>query len=299
LRAELVGKDLLLASTPPAEQTVLTMDMTGSGNTYPFQAPRSGYLNVTATGEGESIQFELYDDQFLPVAFGQNGRLSVRVEQGQVYLLYATGSGQPIEIHLGVADQPLDSSTPTTITTDALDVNDDGMLTPRDALAVINWINQHVGSQAAKGSSRSLDVNVDGIVSALDVLRIINGLNSLAVVTEGELVADQDMPPEGLHVSMVGGSVDIHAGASRAVDTKDPTWRKHSTEGLLHFLRPAVSGMCGVRAPRTTIWNGIVQGHLGAQEDAITSIGGSEFDELESILATISGEIAERWLRWD
>ena len=61
------------------------------------------------------------------------------------------------------------------------DVNNDGKVTPLDALAVINLLN---GQSSA--SVPYPDVNGDGMVTALDALTIINYLNSPSPGAEGE-----------------------------------------------------------------------------------------------------------------
>jgi hypothetical protein len=70
-----------------------------------------------------------------------------------------------------------------------LDVNNDGYVTPMDALFVMNFLNAH-GPVDLKGSSGSAegesgavlyyDTNADGIISPLDILPIINHLNLAA-----------------------------------------------------------------------------------------------------------------------
>lgn len=60
-----------------------------------------------------------------------------------------------------------------------LDVNDDGYVSPIDALGVINALNGG-GSGEGEGSGRMyIDVNADGSVSPIDVLLVVNYLNSL------------------------------------------------------------------------------------------------------------------------
>lgn len=72
---------------------------------------------------------------------------------------------------------------------DALDVNGDGFIVPRDALLIINEINDRQLSEPATGAITAatepparptayVDVNGDGFVASSDVLRIINALNS-------------------------------------------------------------------------------------------------------------------------
>lgn len=64
------------------------------------------------------------------------------------------------------------------------DVNGDGMVSPLDALQVINWLNEEGAAKDfyhedvdALFSGRHLDVDGDGLASPVDALRVINRLN--------------------------------------------------------------------------------------------------------------------------
>jgi len=65
----------------------------------------------------------------------------------------------------------------------ALDVNDDGNITPLDALLIINHLNAlgigPLDTPTPAGSSSFIDVNGDRFVTPLDVLIIINFLNQI------------------------------------------------------------------------------------------------------------------------
>jgi hypothetical protein len=77
-----------------------------------------------------------------------------------------------------------------------LDVNNDGYVTPMDALFVMNFLNTHGpvdlknlfsgGAEGEAGVIHYYDTNGDGIISPADVLPIINHLNAAArLVTQG------------------------------------------------------------------------------------------------------------------
>lgn len=68
-----------------------------------------------------------------------------------------------------------------------LDTTFDGFVTARDALLVINHINQ-VSGGASPVVEAYLDVNNNGVISALDVLLVINDINNRAT-GEGEATA--------------------------------------------------------------------------------------------------------------
>lgn len=91
---------------------------------------------------------------------------------------------------IGLAVKRVDSprynaETPT-------DVNGDGIVSVRDALAVINDLGR-LGSRTLTSLDPSgfhVDVNNDGIVSPIDALAVINYLGRQSAQGEGELVAD-------------------------------------------------------------------------------------------------------------
>lgn len=78
-----------------------------------------------------------------------------------------------------------------------MDVNGDGLVSPLDALVVINTLNQ-LGSvpvanlaRPTDGSSMYVDTNRDGFLSPIDALLIINSLNAPAAASEGEAASDE------------------------------------------------------------------------------------------------------------
>jgi hypothetical protein len=112
----------------------------------------------------------------------------------------ATPSGSPIT-------SPLKTSPLMTNPDNPFDVNGDSMVTPRDALMVINRLN---GSGEAEGNDGGAvaywDVSGDGVVAPFDILLIINYLNQLltddssdlAGEGEGEAVSFIETPSEDL-----------------------------------------------------------------------------------------------------
>ncbi len=60
------------------------------------------------------------------------------------------------------------------------DVNLDGVISPLDALWIINWLNAPQASYRSLDSTNAmLDVNSDGQIAPIDALRVINRLNAL------------------------------------------------------------------------------------------------------------------------
>jgi hypothetical protein len=196
LKAKYIGKHLYFASTPPAGGQIVYLTADQERDTFAFQASESGELTVDVNGEGESLDLQLFTDEFLPVGFGQDGRLSVPVEGGQVYILYVGGAGRPQAIQLTIDDQPpvpdVSGLFGDKVVDPAIfDINGDGVVSPLDPLLVINYLNQQSGSRAVTPETSSLDVTGDGLISPLDVLYLIAYLNSFAGSGEGEAPQDE------------------------------------------------------------------------------------------------------------
>ena len=100
------------------------------------------------------------------------------VVDSQGVMVWDTGSPRPSDF----AGLPSDTAPPWRNPINSLDVNNDGVLAPIDALLVINELNR-VGAHAllppSGGSAPPpyLDVTGDNFVSPVDALRIINELN--------------------------------------------------------------------------------------------------------------------------
>jgi Dockerin type I domain len=73
--------------------------------------------------------------------------------------------------------------------TKAVDVNADGVISPLDALLVINYLNTALRLPPPEFQKPYLDVSGDDAISPLDALLVINHLNSRAVNGEGESTA--------------------------------------------------------------------------------------------------------------
>jgi hypothetical protein len=95
------------------------------------------------------------------------------------------GNFDPPLVHQGRAV----AFEPNTNPDNALDVNADGQITPRDALIVLNVVNTG-GEAAFSGSQTGLsfftDVTGDGVTTALDVLQLVNYLNGETTLSAGE-----------------------------------------------------------------------------------------------------------------
>ncbi|MCA9221671.1 MAG: hypothetical protein KDA71_15170, partial [Planctomycetales bacterium] len=104
---------------------------------------------------------------------------------------------------------PEGESSPLRNAANQFDVNDDGAVSPVDALAVMNHLNSPgvgVQSEGANGNRVRfyLDVNGDRHASAIDALMIINYLNSrTATLAEGESSARRHDPVAEYHADML------------------------------------------------------------------------------------------------
>ena len=74
-----------------------------------------------------------------------------------------------------------------------MDVNNDGNVTPIDALITINQLNVSPGGELTE-SSYYVDTNGDGLLSPIDVLLVISAINNLFSSGEGEAMESAPLP---------------------------------------------------------------------------------------------------------
>ncbi len=184
-----------LTVAPPGQAAPVAVSDSADAN----NASRSTVIDVLANdtdpdGIGEAMTIEL-----------QGAHAAFQVESGKVrYTAPAGYSGvdrvsyvakddqglrsAPAEIEVFVVD--FDSDTPWQNGA-ALDVNDDGVISPIDALMAINEINGRgsrslpVDHSTASGVIGFVDTNGDGFLSPIDALLVINAINQ-AADAEGE-----------------------------------------------------------------------------------------------------------------
>jgi Tol biopolymer transport system component len=136
---------------------------------------------------------------------------------------------------------------------DTCDVNNDGWVTPLDALLVINRLNTSGAGPLPPPQSPFLpppyyDVNGDQHVTPLDVLRVVNRINQRAQGGEGETDAEGASP-----IVYVGGPVAAGDAAGRA-PTPGPAWPDF--EATLADLVSDVAGQPFVPDP----WDDVMRG---------------------------------------
>jgi hypothetical protein len=120
---------------------------------------------------------------------------------------------------------------------DRFDVNDDGFVSPIDALILVNRVNSNgggaLGSGGGEGESSGekyyVDVNEDGFLSPLDILWVVNRINGSNAGGEGESPM-QVAPAIEVSTSDPGMRVDIpFAAPSNWVSRpKTPAWVANS-----------------------------------------------------------------------
>ena len=113
-------------------------------------------------------------------------------------------------------------STPWQNPTNVNDVNNDGSVTPIDALTVINELNsvgEHVLPTPTPGNEPPpyYDVNGDGSVTPIDALDVINYLNAHAAVTRSSIAA----PAVGSPTATAAVATAASGPSDRSVATGD------------------------------------------------------------------------------
>ena len=183
LRPHLISLRLLLASSLPPTQLVGQLTL-GDGEAWAaFTAGSHATLTLTAESEpNEAVVLEVYDSSFLPIMLGRSTSLDLAVVQNQSYVIYASGTESV------AARLTLDQSGTYTNALMPLDVNADGVVSPLDALLIINRLNAS-GARFMSGPNSAApycDTNADLMITPVDALLVINHLNEGIGDAEGE-----------------------------------------------------------------------------------------------------------------
>jgi len=186
-------------------------------------------------------------------------------------------------------------------TTNRLDTNNDGHVTPLDALVIINRLNQSQQSQlGAERPSGAMyfDVNADVHVTALDALIIINYLNtpahaaSLNQPAAGEAEAENVQPSNSVAFSSESGSPEGELPALPAATTA----AEYFSRKPFHVLNSAVEDepcMCG-GCVGTAIESIVSEPLAAGVESIVTRFADvpaplfSQFANIDSVLTDIS-----------
>ena len=123
LKAELVSKRLLFASTPPAAELVPELMVTGGSAWYDFYAPEPAIFTATVDSDADDLVIELYTDQMMPVVLstGQQ-RVTVPIAGGMSYSIHVAGVPKlprtPMSVRLSSEDDSSAGSEVYAIETD-------------------------------------------------------------------------------------------------------------------------------------------------------------------------------------
>lgn len=133
---------------------------------------------------------------------------------------------------------------------DARDVNRDGQITPRDALAVLNELNtstRTAGEIRAEGDRQPLDVSQDGLISPRDALLVLSELQRVAAENQtlAALAATTNsttIPTANTSSSLNGLAVDsvfaAHAPTSPTLRAFDRTAKVTSATEIIVRVAP-------------------------------------------------------------
>ncbi len=202
LIADLISKQLFLASTPGGQETLTSVLAQQGNGWFAFAADTEGELTVSLDQSVGAPTIELYDDQMMPVTLSSGQHMiSAPVIEGEGYLLHIAGDsgGSDLAADLGMTPRMQVVSFDDL----ALDVNDDGWVSPLDVLLVINQLNGDRLTVLASGADYyQFDVSGDGYLSPLDALLVINYLNTRHHATE---------EPEGESASIIEEPSEVAA----------------------------------------------------------------------------------------
>lgn len=184
-KPELATSAVLSASAP--------VTLTGAASKrdrdfFRVQTDSSGVVTVDTGNSGIKVSIETQSGQKLFESEPQDGvtRASFDVTAGAVFFVRARGTGSEVSqyaLTFTLAGGAPTGATAggvaasTTVRDTWLDASDDGIVSPMDALLVINFINSHGQRDAVDDALLGLDTNDDRVISALDVLLVVNRIN--------------------------------------------------------------------------------------------------------------------------
>lgn len=139
------------------------------------------FIDFQADGQRQSVQFQLrgLDGELGTFAFPEAAFARVGITPADIDSAILIASLEHRGTQEGDAQLRLLARNP-------LDTNDDGIVSPIDALLIINYLNRS-GPGLVTDTTENLDTNGDRIISPIDVLLVINYLNNRAATApEGE-----------------------------------------------------------------------------------------------------------------
>jgi hypothetical protein len=141
---------------------------------------------------------------------------------------------------------------------DCCDVNADGVVSPSDALAIINEINRNGIRELASRAAADVglpyyDVNADGHLTAADVLFVVNFLNTNVGSAEGEAgLPDAASPAAERLIPMTGNALATSFDWLPGVSGQDATWDAYREDTVRVHASPDKSEWFEPRDVRET-----------------------------------------------
>lgn len=201
-KPDLATAAVLSASAP------ITLTGTASKRDRDFfrvQTDSAGTVTIDTGSSGVRVSIENRAGNKLFESEPQDGvtRGSFDVAAGSVLFVRARGTGSEVAQYalaftLAGGATSGETSGNTTSTSSSvrdtwLDSSDDGIVSPVDALLVINYINTHGQGQGADDALLGLDTNDDRVISALDVLLVVNRINQHGSSDVNDAFDDSDI----------------------------------------------------------------------------------------------------------
>ncbi len=196
----------LFGTVPMGTQTI-------NGNTwYSVTSLRDGVIAVdaTSTTPGALVTAGLYDTDFRMLSAGgmtATDKTSMHgvIEAGRTYYLRLSGNATA---NIAMSNQIPDH--------DRLDTSRDGVVSPLDALRIINELitsGSQVTPLVATNSKMYLDTNLDGLITPLDVLQVFNYLIKQSAKATATPSAEPAMASPAAALA-TGSSVEVAALAA-------------------------------------------------------------------------------------
>ena len=171
---------------------------------FRVQAASTGLVTIDTGNSGIKVSIETPLGVKLFESEPKDGvtRGSFAATAGEAFLVRARGTSGDVtqySLALTLAGGSMSGGTGGTVTAsntvrDAwLDASDDGIVSPVDALLVINHINSHGAGHANDDALLGLDTNDDRVIAALDVLLVVNRINQHGSSDVNDTFDDSDI----------------------------------------------------------------------------------------------------------
>jgi hypothetical protein len=165
----------------PDRGTTVLGTLTGGSGTQTFALNAAGVAVVQGWIQNPSTNFGFIIQDYGATSDGMQIRsreATTKSNRPKINITYTASSSAAAASSSTFAAPATDDGAAAS-ERDRRDVNQDGMITPLDALLVINALNANQGASTllAPAGDASLDVNSDHMVTALDALLVVNALN--------------------------------------------------------------------------------------------------------------------------